>query len=108
MHIADLVLTAIKLKTNHIMNPKMKYDIASNSPLKPKAISRKRINTDEILKIKSLILPKVKERQCSSSFDDSPSFKKKRREVLIIQLSLIHICRCRRSTLCRSRWSPYH
>eukprot|EP00826_Nyctotherus_ovalis_P036269 TRINITY_DN3201_c0_g1_i25.p2 TRINITY_DN3201_c0_g1~~TRINITY_DN3201_c0_g1_i25.p2 ORF type:complete len:203 (+),score=62.46 TRINITY_DN3201_c0_g1_i25:350-958(+) len=23
-------------------------------------------------------------------------------------LSLIHICRCRRSTLCRSRWSPYH
>ena len=25
-----------------------------------------------------------------------------------IDLSLIHICRCRRSTLCRSRWSPYH
>ena len=25
-----------------------------------------------------------------------------------IQLSLIHIWRCRRSTLCRSRWSPYH
>ena len=25
-----------------------------------------------------------------------------------INLSLIHICRCRRSTLCRSRWSPYH
>ena len=24
------------------------------------------------------------------------------------QLSLIHIWRCRRSTLCRSRWSPYH
>ena len=23
-------------------------------------------------------------------------------------LSLIHICRCRRSTLCRSRWSQYH
>ena len=23
-------------------------------------------------------------------------------------LSLIHIRRCRRSTLCRSRWSPYH
>ena len=23
-------------------------------------------------------------------------------------LSLIHIWRCRRSTLCRSRWSPYH
>ena len=25
-----------------------------------------------------------------------------------ILLSLIHIWRCRRSTLCRSRWSPYH
>ena len=24
------------------------------------------------------------------------------------ELSLIHIWRCRRSTLCRSRWSPYH
>ena len=24
------------------------------------------------------------------------------------KLSLIHIWRCRRSTLCRSRWSPYH
>ena len=26
----------------------------------------------------------------------------------ILNLSLIHIWRCRRSTLCRSRWSPYH
>ena len=26
----------------------------------------------------------------------------------MLGLSLIHICRCRRSTLCRSRWSPYH
>ena len=26
----------------------------------------------------------------------------------LVGLSLIHICRCRRSTLCRSRWSPYH
>ena len=25
-----------------------------------------------------------------------------------VELSLIHIWRCRRSTLCRSRWSPYH
>eukprot|EP00826_Nyctotherus_ovalis_P022573 TRINITY_DN17473_c0_g1_i1.p1 TRINITY_DN17473_c0_g1~~TRINITY_DN17473_c0_g1_i1.p1 ORF type:complete len:159 (-),score=38.60 TRINITY_DN17473_c0_g1_i1:9-485(-) len=24
------------------------------------------------------------------------------------QLSLIHICRCRRYAVCRSRWSPYH
>ena len=26
----------------------------------------------------------------------------------LTRLSLIHIWRCRRSTLCRSRWSPYH
>ena len=26
----------------------------------------------------------------------------------VLFLSLIHIWRCRRSTLCRSRWSPYH
>eukprot|EP00826_Nyctotherus_ovalis_P037054 TRINITY_DN3352_c0_g1_i10.p1 TRINITY_DN3352_c0_g1~~TRINITY_DN3352_c0_g1_i10.p1 ORF type:complete len:216 (-),score=60.30 TRINITY_DN3352_c0_g1_i10:21-668(-) len=25
-----------------------------------------------------------------------------------ISLSLIHICRCRRYAVCRSRWSPYH
>ena len=25
-----------------------------------------------------------------------------------INLSLIHICRCRRYSLCRSRWSGYH
>ena len=27
---------------------------------------------------------------------------------LVVDLSLIHICRCRRYSLCRSRWSPYH
>ena len=27
---------------------------------------------------------------------------------MTMNLSLIHIWRCRRSTLCRSRWSPYH
>eukprot|EP00826_Nyctotherus_ovalis_P062829 TRINITY_DN9152_c0_g1_i8.p1 TRINITY_DN9152_c0_g1~~TRINITY_DN9152_c0_g1_i8.p1 ORF type:complete len:185 (-),score=26.43 TRINITY_DN9152_c0_g1_i8:14-568(-) len=26
----------------------------------------------------------------------------------ISKLSLIHICRCRRYAVCRSRWSPYH
>eukprot|EP00826_Nyctotherus_ovalis_P019532 TRINITY_DN16036_c0_g1_i7.p2 TRINITY_DN16036_c0_g1~~TRINITY_DN16036_c0_g1_i7.p2 ORF type:complete len:170 (-),score=22.81 TRINITY_DN16036_c0_g1_i7:14-523(-) len=25
-----------------------------------------------------------------------------------VYLSLIHICRCRRYAVCRSRWSPYH
>eukprot|EP00826_Nyctotherus_ovalis_P033025 TRINITY_DN2662_c0_g1_i1.p1 TRINITY_DN2662_c0_g1~~TRINITY_DN2662_c0_g1_i1.p1 ORF type:complete len:366 (-),score=40.85 TRINITY_DN2662_c0_g1_i1:22-1119(-) len=27
---------------------------------------------------------------------------------IVILLSLIHICRCRRYAVCRSRWSPYH
>ena len=30
------------------------------------------------------------------------------RNLLIQNLSLIHICRCRRRLRCRSRWSPYH
>eukprot|EP00826_Nyctotherus_ovalis_P008347 TRINITY_DN12157_c0_g2_i1.p1 TRINITY_DN12157_c0_g2~~TRINITY_DN12157_c0_g2_i1.p1 ORF type:complete len:254 (-),score=72.14 TRINITY_DN12157_c0_g2_i1:16-777(-) len=29
-------------------------------------------------------------------------------EVSTLHLSLIHICRCRRYAVCRSRWSPYH
>eukprot|EP00826_Nyctotherus_ovalis_P012304 TRINITY_DN13238_c0_g1_i1.p1 TRINITY_DN13238_c0_g1~~TRINITY_DN13238_c0_g1_i1.p1 ORF type:complete len:247 (-),score=57.15 TRINITY_DN13238_c0_g1_i1:8-748(-) len=28
--------------------------------------------------------------------------------VITQELSLIHICRCRRYAVCRSRWSPYH
>eukprot|EP00826_Nyctotherus_ovalis_P064958 TRINITY_DN9539_c0_g1_i20.p2 TRINITY_DN9539_c0_g1~~TRINITY_DN9539_c0_g1_i20.p2 ORF type:complete len:117 (-),score=33.88 TRINITY_DN9539_c0_g1_i20:16-366(-) len=27
---------------------------------------------------------------------------------IVLTLSLIHICRCRRLLTCRSRWSPYH
>ena len=29
-------------------------------------------------------------------------------EISVLELSLIHIRRCRRYSLCRSRWSPYH
>eukprot|EP00826_Nyctotherus_ovalis_P032090 TRINITY_DN25911_c0_g2_i2.p1 TRINITY_DN25911_c0_g2~~TRINITY_DN25911_c0_g2_i2.p1 ORF type:complete len:348 (+),score=102.56 TRINITY_DN25911_c0_g2_i2:123-1166(+) len=29
-------------------------------------------------------------------------------EDIVIKLSLIHICRCRRIERCRSRWAPYH
>ena len=35
-------------------------------------------------------------------------FGKRCHENTWTRLSLIHIWRCRRSTLCRSRWSPYH
>ena len=34
--------------------------------------------------------------------------RKSLKSYLIISLSLIHIWRCRRYSLCRSRWSPYH
>ena len=46
--------------------------------------------------------------------DPSGPLDRRSFEVRIIEpgehkyLSLIHIWRCRRSTLCRSRWSPYH
>ena len=47
-----------------------------------------------------------------NNFDQSLGHLKNKKIVyfcLFIQLlSLIHIWRCRRSTLCRSRWSPYH
>eukprot|EP00826_Nyctotherus_ovalis_P009462 TRINITY_DN12503_c0_g1_i2.p1 TRINITY_DN12503_c0_g1~~TRINITY_DN12503_c0_g1_i2.p1 ORF type:complete len:168 (-),score=39.52 TRINITY_DN12503_c0_g1_i2:12-515(-) len=33
---------------------------------------------------------------------------KKTEQILELKLSLIHICRCRRYAVCRSRWSPYH
>ena len=35
-------------------------------------------------------------------------FREKWYDGQCVSLSLIHIWRCRRSTLCRSRWSPYH
>eukprot|EP00826_Nyctotherus_ovalis_P023598 TRINITY_DN18148_c0_g1_i1.p1 TRINITY_DN18148_c0_g1~~TRINITY_DN18148_c0_g1_i1.p1 ORF type:complete len:119 (+),score=30.05 TRINITY_DN18148_c0_g1_i1:90-446(+) len=34
--------------------------------------------------------------------------EKSRLELELLELSLIHICRCRRPLTCRSRWSPYH
>ena len=36
------------------------------------------------------------------------AFQVSQGSVETLYLSLIHIWRCRRSTLCRSRWSPYH
>eukprot|EP00826_Nyctotherus_ovalis_P026023 TRINITY_DN2027_c0_g1_i15.p1 TRINITY_DN2027_c0_g1~~TRINITY_DN2027_c0_g1_i15.p1 ORF type:complete len:204 (+),score=40.39 TRINITY_DN2027_c0_g1_i15:152-763(+) len=44
----------------------------------------------------------------SCSFAHGVKELRSRTDLRPIYLSLIHICRCRRSTLCRSRWSPYH
>ena len=38
----------------------------------------------------------------------NPRYERGLIERFVSVLSLIHIWRCRRSTLCRSRWSPYH
>eukprot|EP00826_Nyctotherus_ovalis_P006358 TRINITY_DN11494_c0_g3_i3.p1 TRINITY_DN11494_c0_g3~~TRINITY_DN11494_c0_g3_i3.p1 ORF type:complete len:263 (+),score=57.44 TRINITY_DN11494_c0_g3_i3:136-924(+) len=39
---------------------------------------------------------------CEEGMDASEDF------CYMTSLSLIHICRCRRYAVCRSRWSPYH
>ena len=41
-------------------------------------------------------------------YPQTPNFGGVNRRFQAKRLSLIHIWRCRRSTLCRSRWSPYH
>eukprot|EP00826_Nyctotherus_ovalis_P030527 TRINITY_DN24369_c0_g1_i2.p1 TRINITY_DN24369_c0_g1~~TRINITY_DN24369_c0_g1_i2.p1 ORF type:complete len:420 (+),score=88.83 TRINITY_DN24369_c0_g1_i2:74-1333(+) len=42
--------------------------------------------------------------------DAKPAIESSLKEVMsfLEELSLIHICRCRRYAVCRSRWSPYH
>eukprot|EP00826_Nyctotherus_ovalis_P024901 TRINITY_DN19213_c0_g1_i1.p1 TRINITY_DN19213_c0_g1~~TRINITY_DN19213_c0_g1_i1.p1 ORF type:complete len:249 (+),score=73.04 TRINITY_DN19213_c0_g1_i1:73-819(+) len=53
------------------------------------------IRGKQIIEMKNQILEKLKrERQVEG--------------VKAAKLSLIHICRCRRYAVCRSRWSPYH
>eukprot|EP00826_Nyctotherus_ovalis_P015988 TRINITY_DN14598_c0_g1_i4.p1 TRINITY_DN14598_c0_g1~~TRINITY_DN14598_c0_g1_i4.p1 ORF type:complete len:317 (+),score=17.08 TRINITY_DN14598_c0_g1_i4:516-1466(+) len=46
------------------------------------------------------IAPRSLVKICSSGQQDAHEF--------LWKLSLIHICRCRRYAVCRSRWSPYH
>eukprot|EP00826_Nyctotherus_ovalis_P004109 TRINITY_DN10851_c0_g2_i5.p1 TRINITY_DN10851_c0_g2~~TRINITY_DN10851_c0_g2_i5.p1 ORF type:complete len:234 (+),score=68.67 TRINITY_DN10851_c0_g2_i5:188-889(+) len=40
--------------------------------------------------------------------DSKRELKEAHEDALVNELSLIHICRCRRYAVCRSRWSPYH
>ena len=59
---------------------------------------------------------KIKKNQNIQSIELSPTKdilaymgeNKKDQYLVGFALSLIHICRCRRYSLCRSRWSPYH
>eukprot|EP00826_Nyctotherus_ovalis_P002366 TRINITY_DN10467_c0_g4_i1.p1 TRINITY_DN10467_c0_g4~~TRINITY_DN10467_c0_g4_i1.p1 ORF type:complete len:500 (-),score=76.16 TRINITY_DN10467_c0_g4_i1:15-1514(-) len=60
-------------------------------------------DTAILLKLEKFTLSKFK---CSDvSIDHFVKLMKASRN---IYLSLIHICRCRRYAVCRSRWSPYH
>ena len=51
--------------------------------------------------LKSTPQPQIAKKTLNPYFKSSRSFK-------VIDLSLIHIWRCRRIERCRSRWSPYH
>eukprot|EP00826_Nyctotherus_ovalis_P009454 TRINITY_DN12500_c0_g1_i3.p1 TRINITY_DN12500_c0_g1~~TRINITY_DN12500_c0_g1_i3.p1 ORF type:complete len:345 (-),score=137.08 TRINITY_DN12500_c0_g1_i3:21-1055(-) len=56
-------------------------------------------------------LPKVNQETVSFPSDHSTSrriYREAKRNPKNQHLSLIHICRCRRYAVCRSRWSPYH
>eukprot|EP00826_Nyctotherus_ovalis_P006486 TRINITY_DN11549_c0_g1_i6.p1 TRINITY_DN11549_c0_g1~~TRINITY_DN11549_c0_g1_i6.p1 ORF type:complete len:111 (-),score=22.57 TRINITY_DN11549_c0_g1_i6:22-354(-) len=47
-------------------------------------------------------------RQTIEGTTDITQLKNILRATVKHNLSLIHICRCRRYAVCRSRWSPYH
>eukprot|EP00826_Nyctotherus_ovalis_P034326 TRINITY_DN2839_c0_g1_i10.p1 TRINITY_DN2839_c0_g1~~TRINITY_DN2839_c0_g1_i10.p1 ORF type:complete len:316 (-),score=41.43 TRINITY_DN2839_c0_g1_i10:22-891(-) len=51
---------------------------------------------------------KMKERKALRMFKEVVIAVDYCHENNIFHLSLIHICRCRRYAVCRSRWSPYH
>eukprot|EP00826_Nyctotherus_ovalis_P053268 TRINITY_DN6896_c0_g1_i26.p1 TRINITY_DN6896_c0_g1~~TRINITY_DN6896_c0_g1_i26.p1 ORF type:complete len:746 (-),score=105.30 TRINITY_DN6896_c0_g1_i26:17-2254(-) len=65
-----------------------------------KNTSRKEISADNIFRFGSDVLNKFLEKNELEMIIRS-------REIAP-DLSLIHICRCRRYAVCRSRWSPYH
>ena len=44
----------------------------------------------------------------SSGTSGQPGIFVQDAQAMAVYLSLIHICRCRRTTLCRSRWAPAH
>eukprot|EP00826_Nyctotherus_ovalis_P003969 TRINITY_DN10823_c0_g1_i2.p1 TRINITY_DN10823_c0_g1~~TRINITY_DN10823_c0_g1_i2.p1 ORF type:complete len:214 (-),score=25.25 TRINITY_DN10823_c0_g1_i2:11-652(-) len=44
----------------------------------------------------------------AAGIEDSKVVASREEQRMNYRLSLIHICRCRRYAVCRSRWSPYH
>eukprot|EP00826_Nyctotherus_ovalis_P043533 TRINITY_DN4596_c0_g1_i2.p1 TRINITY_DN4596_c0_g1~~TRINITY_DN4596_c0_g1_i2.p1 ORF type:complete len:148 (-),score=19.31 TRINITY_DN4596_c0_g1_i2:13-411(-) len=94
----------------------LNYSEAGIEPTEMRIINNSR--DDVLYKIK-LTSPEnylVKPSQGRIASNEEIAISIKARGDLLIQyppatdshLSLIHICRCRRYAVCRSRWSPYH
>eukprot|EP00826_Nyctotherus_ovalis_P017157 TRINITY_DN1502_c0_g1_i4.p1 TRINITY_DN1502_c0_g1~~TRINITY_DN1502_c0_g1_i4.p1 ORF type:complete len:154 (-),score=20.85 TRINITY_DN1502_c0_g1_i4:24-485(-) len=62
----------------------------------------------DLICIKSACTPRTSISNNRSRQSEREKPKEKSKEKLEVSLSLIHICRCRRYAVCRSRWSPYH
>eukprot|EP00826_Nyctotherus_ovalis_P056555 TRINITY_DN7661_c0_g1_i4.p1 TRINITY_DN7661_c0_g1~~TRINITY_DN7661_c0_g1_i4.p1 ORF type:complete len:321 (+),score=47.11 TRINITY_DN7661_c0_g1_i4:35-997(+) len=86
---------------------------------KPKINSKKvECETSEITRLRKMRSLENEEFTFHPKVAKAPKSRKKLQEYLSTSpyerlskqliLSLIHICRCRRYAVCRSRWSPYH
>eukprot|EP00826_Nyctotherus_ovalis_P017190 TRINITY_DN15040_c0_g1_i6.p1 TRINITY_DN15040_c0_g1~~TRINITY_DN15040_c0_g1_i6.p1 ORF type:complete len:121 (+),score=32.35 TRINITY_DN15040_c0_g1_i6:510-872(+) len=61
------------------------------------------------LKSQKKFVSSLKERlENLMEYKETNILSKKMKLEMTLRLSLIHICRCRRYAVCRSRWSPYH
>ena len=66
------------------------------------------VTSSEIVKIETPMTLIFNVTIVTFCFVTSPYFYKLKYFFKVCRLSLIHIWRCRRYSLCRSRWSPYH
>eukprot|EP00826_Nyctotherus_ovalis_P037851 TRINITY_DN3491_c0_g1_i2.p1 TRINITY_DN3491_c0_g1~~TRINITY_DN3491_c0_g1_i2.p1 ORF type:complete len:311 (+),score=72.76 TRINITY_DN3491_c0_g1_i2:136-1068(+) len=80
----------LKSENEELLN-KARYLEAENYKLQETLIDKNKDLVEKIAVIESLSV-KLKEKVQKAQ----------------LELSLIHICRCRRYAVCRSRWSPYH
>eukprot|EP00826_Nyctotherus_ovalis_P017687 TRINITY_DN15222_c0_g3_i1.p1 TRINITY_DN15222_c0_g3~~TRINITY_DN15222_c0_g3_i1.p1 ORF type:complete len:216 (-),score=32.66 TRINITY_DN15222_c0_g3_i1:15-638(-) len=84
------------LRRNYALSSTDSYPIKDSSILSQKLFEEGK----SLLEMKNSI-------EAISLFDRAFQLDPAKVEALLY-LSLIHICRCRRYAVCRSRWSPYH
>eukprot|EP00826_Nyctotherus_ovalis_P001209 TRINITY_DN10164_c0_g2_i1.p1 TRINITY_DN10164_c0_g2~~TRINITY_DN10164_c0_g2_i1.p1 ORF type:complete len:459 (-),score=120.87 TRINITY_DN10164_c0_g2_i1:15-1391(-) len=63
---------------------------------------------DKIRRLNMIERDKYEADNCGGFEKVYPNSELEGKYSLYLDLSLIHICRCRRYAVCRSRWSPYH